>query len=141
MGYRVAQTASRESVVTVVSRQSVACDGRTGWRETGESYAVWSFLLSCVAGEVGWKSAGLGACGIVEGGQGFVTETCRVHKFVSVVFWVLGSVEMSCNCLSFSNNEYLSESWCSSYAAASVYLGVVATTRCDRSPARITQSC
>ena len=107
----------------------------------GESYAVWSFLLSCVAGG-GWqKSAGLGACGIVEGGQGFVTETCRVHKSVSVVFWVLGSVEMSCNCLSFSNNEYLSESWCSSYAAASVYLGVVATTRCDRSPARISPSC
>ena len=84
----------------------------------------------------GWE-----LCGIVEGGQGFVTETCRVHKFVSVVFCVLESVEMSCNCLSFSNNEYLSESWCSSYAAASVYLGVVATTRCDRSPARITQSC
>lgn len=41
----------------------------------------WSFLLSCVAGEVGRKSAGLGACGIVEGGQGFVTETCRVHKY------------------------------------------------------------
>lgn len=73
----------------------------------GESYAVWSFLLSCVAGEVGWKSAGLGACGIVQGGQGFVTETCRAHKFVSVLFWALGSVEMSCNCLSFSNdNEY-----------------------------------
>ena len=34
----------------------------------GESYAVWSFLLSCVAGG-GWqKSAGLGACGIVQGG-------------------------------------------------------------------------
>jgi hypothetical protein len=71
----------------------------------------WSFLLSQVAGEVGRKSAGLGACGIVQGGKGFVTETCRVHKFVSVVFWVLGGVEMSCNCLSFLNNEYVDESW------------------------------
>ena len=113
---------------------------RNGERRAVELCSGAFFLLK-VAGEVGRKSAGLGACGIVQGGKGFVTETCRVHKFVSVVFWVLGSVEMSCNCLSSSNNEYLSESWCSSYAAASVYLGVVATTRCDRSPARITQSC
>lgn len=84
----------------------------------------------------GWE-----LCGIVEGGQGFVTETCRVHKFVSVVFRVLGSVGMSCECLSSSNNEYLDESCRSSYMASSVYLGVVATTRCDRSSARITQSC
>jgi hypothetical protein len=67
----------------------------------GERAMQWSFLLSCVAGKVGRKSAGLGACAIVQGGREFVTETCRVHKFVSVVFWVLESVEMSCNCLSF----------------------------------------
>lgn len=83
---------------------------RNGERRAVELCSGAFFLLK-VAGEVGRKSAGLGACGIVQGGKGFVTETCRVHKFVSVVFWVLGSVEMSCNCLSFKNTEYVDESW------------------------------
>jgi hypothetical protein len=108
----------------------------------GERAMQWSFLLSCVAGEVGRKSAGLGACAIVQGGREFVTETCRVHKFVSVVFGCWRALKcLAIVFLSFSNNEYVDGSWRSSSAASTVYFGVVATTRCDRSPARISPSC
>ena len=74
-------------------------------------------LSSFLRGWGGWlKISGAGSLQYsVQGGKGFVTETCRVHKFVSVVFSVLGSVGMSCNCLSFSKNECLSESRRSSY--------------------------